>query len=71
MMEMVMSGTVLTHVRFPRLRLSVAGFLQRLLAGDAAYRNRARLLRLDDHLLRDIGVTRADIAEELRRPLDW
>ena len=65
-----MSSTVLSHVRLPRLRFSAAGLLQRLAAADAAYRARHRLAQLDDYILRDIGVSRADLARELRRPLD-
>lgn len=40
-----------------------------LLAVDRRYHDRQALARLDDRLLRDIGVTRADVAAELRRPL--
>lgn len=31
-------------------------------------RQRAMLARLDEHLLRDIGLSRADVEEELRKP---
>jgi len=34
----------------------------------ARRRQRAHLLRLDDHLLRDIGLTRADVLDEAARP---
>jgi uncharacterized protein YjiS (DUF1127 family) len=36
---------------------------------DARWRSRARLAELDDRMLRDIGVSRAEVAAELRRPL--
>lgn len=35
----------------------------------ALRRSRARLGRLDDHLLRDIGLTRDDALAEAQRPL--
>ncbi len=43
-----------------RPRLSVRGVLGFLADADARYRARAQLGMLDDHLLRDIGVNRAD-----------
>lgn len=49
-------------------RLSVRGFLGRLVAMDAAHRQHLALGALDDRMLRDIGVTRADVAAELRQP---
>ena len=52
-------------------RPSVRGILNRLIASDAAYRQRLSLTAMDDRTLRDIGVTRADIAVELRRPILW
>ncbi len=54
----------------PRLRraywphLSLRSLLDRLVAADAAYRDAERLARLDDHLLRDMGLT----ADAVRRP---
>jgi len=50
-------------------RLTVRGFLDRLVELDARSRNRMDLRALDDRILRDIGLTRADVAAELRRPL--
>jgi uncharacterized protein YjiS (DUF1127 family) len=64
-----MPGTVLTRLHIPQLR--PRGLLRRLAAADAAYRNRLRLAELDERMLRDIGVTRGEVARELRRPLDW
>jgi uncharacterized protein YjiS (DUF1127 family) len=54
---------------WPRRRLGAhrPGLIDRLHAWDAAYRAREQMLRLDDHTLRDIGVTRADIDAALRR----
>lgn len=67
-----MSATsVLRHAQFGWPRLAVRGLIQRLVERDARYRNRAEMMALDDHILRDIGLTRADIAAELRRPLPW
>jgi uncharacterized protein YjiS (DUF1127 family) len=69
LMEMPMSATVLRPVRFARPRLAVRRLIAFLGELDARRRARARLAALDDHLLRDIGVSRADVAAELRRPL--
>lgn len=45
----------------PRCRWVLNAFLDWVLALDAGYRERARLKRLDDAHLRDIGLTRADL----------
>ena len=55
------------QIRDPMLRLLQAAELQR---------SRRALARLDDHLLRDIGLTRAEAEAEVRRgtwdaPLHW
>ncbi|TPE48315.1 DUF1127 domain-containing protein [Amaricoccus solimangrovi] len=52
-----------------RPRLSMRGILDRLVALDALYRQRRTLASLDDRMLRDIGVTRAEVDEEIKRPL--
>ena len=52
-------------------RLSVRGVLARLVAADAAYRRKLALEALDDRMLRDMGLTRADVARELRTPENW
>ena len=63
-----MSATsALRPVRVARPRLSVRGVLDFLAAADARHRSRLHLRELDDRMLRDIGLTRADVAE-LRRP---
>jgi hypothetical protein len=50
-----MPGTMLTRVHIPALRP----------------RCLLRLAELDERMLRDIGVTRGEVARELRRPLGW
>lgn len=47
-------------------RLSCA--MHKLAALVALHRSRQALARLDDDQLRDIGLSRADVATELRRP---
>ena len=42
--------------------------LRRLLRTIAASRSRRRLLELDDHLLRDLGLTRDQARREAERP---
>jgi uncharacterized protein YjiS (DUF1127 family) len=69
-MESAMHATsVLRPARTARPRLTTQGALDFLLALDARFRGRAHLAELDDRMLRDIGVTRAEVAAELRRPL--
>ncbi|WP_374431688.1 DUF1127 domain-containing protein [Tabrizicola sp.] len=51
-------------------------FLARLIAIEAMARSRRSLARLDDHLLRDIGLTRAEAEAEAEKsawdsPLHW
>lgn len=41
--------------------------LRRLLSAVALHRSRHRLVELDDHLLRDIGLTRGQAAAEAER----
>lgn len=41
-----------------RPRLALRALIDRLVAADADYRARERLARLDERLLRDIGLTR-------------
>lgn len=46
-----------------------AGFLVgRVLTWHERARQRRQLLMLDDRMLKDIGLTRADVDEEIRKP---
>lgn len=56
------------RVGFTAPRLRWRTLLRRLLAMDALFRERTDLAALDDHILRDIGATRADVEAALRRP---
>ena len=56
-----------TFASWPRLTLR--GVVDRLAGLDARYRMNHHLRHLDDRMLRDVGVTRAEIAAEIRRPL--
>lgn len=51
-----------------RHRLSLLALASRLFAARSLARQRARLRLLDDHLLSDIGVTRAEAEAECARP---
>lgn len=42
--------------------------LERLLSWSDRLRQRRQLLSMDDHLLKDIGLTRADIQSEAGKP---
>jgi uncharacterized protein YjiS (DUF1127 family) len=48
---------------------SRAGVLQRFRDAWALARQRRALDALEDHLLDDIGLTRADVAREIARPM--
>lgn len=59
--------------RLARHHAPTLGFLRtlpaRLAALAAVSRSRKGLMRLDDHLLRDIGLTREEAETEARRPV--
>lgn len=48
-------------------RLALRSLLDRMIAADAAYRSAQHLARLDERMLRDIGLTR----DAVRRPPEW
>jgi uncharacterized protein YjiS (DUF1127 family) len=58
-----------------RPRRTPAGFFTRLLAAiaeaDRIHRERQYLAQMDEHMLRDIGLTPADVEAEMRRPIGW
>jgi uncharacterized protein YjiS (DUF1127 family) len=60
---------IMRHVRFARPRLSVRSLVDAAMKIDARHRSRVHLLELDDRMLRDMGLTRADVDAELRQPL--
>ena len=68
MMETTMTPTIaLRPARTSRPRLSVRGVLDFFAEADARHRARVQLSHLDDHLLRDMGLTRNDIEAAIRR----
>jgi uncharacterized protein YjiS (DUF1127 family) len=68
MMETTMATTTAHRsARTFRPRLSLRGVLGFLADADARHRTRAQLGMLDDHLLRDMGISRADRDAEIRR----
>ncbi len=52
-------------------RVMRPGIVARLVRLDAAYRERQTLAEMDDRLLQDIGITRADVEHEASQPLRW
>ena len=54
------------HHPGPRSRL--VALLTRLRAGYAVYRQRRALLRLDDAMLKDLGISRVDALQEGGKP---
>jgi len=63
--------TMQRYSRTYRSRLSVRGILGFLAEADARHRARVQLRLLDDHLLRDMGITRADRDAEVRKTPLW
>lgn len=59
----------LRTVRTARPRLTVRGFVDYLVALDAKHRARVQLARLDDRMLRDMGLSRSDVEPVLRKTL--
>ena len=47
----------------------VSRFLKRLLAANALHRQQQALLRLDAHMLNDIGLTRSQAEAEANQPV--
>ncbi len=53
---------------FGRLRRDAGDLLRLLLVWQDRERQRHRLRRLDDRLLKDMGLSRADVAHETAKP---
>ena len=61
------STTALRPVRIARPRLTVRALVAAFAEADRRYRARQQLARLDDHLLRDMGLTRGSIGDAFER----
>jgi uncharacterized protein YjiS (DUF1127 family) len=57
----------ISSVRLAVPRLTFRRIVEAIVAADARYRQMQHLRELDDRMLRDIGVHRGDIEQELRR----
>ncbi len=65
------AGVAIPNPRLPVSRFgvrTVVTLFQRLVAWQRRMAERYTLADLDDSVLEDIGLTRADVARELRRP---
>ncbi len=66
------AGVAIPNPRLPLSRLGgrnkLVALIQRLVAWQRRMAERYTLAELDDFLLEDIGLTRADVARELRKP---
>lgn len=51
-----------------RLRRLLAAFADRIVVWSERYRERCALSRLDDYLLKDIGLTRTEARREMDKP---
>ena len=75
-MKTISLGTTAGHrsriaarkVRRRALRLTLRQALSRIFATLRKWRERAELARLDDRMLRDIGITRGDVWGEINKP---
>lgn len=66
-----MTARILTHPLIVLRPSTLKRLFHSLLAAAALERSRRNLARLDDHLLRDIGLTRSEaMAEAARAPWD-
>jgi uncharacterized protein YjiS (DUF1127 family) len=56
----------------PRLsaRRALGWLLERVVALDTLFRERSQLAEMDERMLRDVGVTRVDVEDALRRPAE-
>ncbi len=61
----------LGSARIFRPRPTARAVLDFLAKADARYRARKQMRELDDHLLRDIGIARADLDAEISRTFPW
>lgn len=66
-MEQLLSSTV-EKLSAPKSRSLVVEIGTGLLRWQERWRERRRLGAIDDHMLRDIGLSRADIDQEVRKP---
>ena len=66
-MEQLLSNTV-RRVSTQGPRGAVTGIFTLLLAWQERTEERLRLQQISDHTLRDIGLSRADIDQEVRKP---
>jgi uncharacterized protein YjiS (DUF1127 family) len=65
---MATQTTILARVVLAGPRPSWRGLLGRLVALDALFRERCALQEMDARMLRDIGLSRREVAETLSRP---
>lgn len=67
----VMGGPAAAGASFPTFDVArsalTAGF-ERLLLWQERARQRRQLSRVENHLLQDIGLTRAEVAREIKKP---
>lgn len=59
---------VLSATTYRTVERSLRAVLQRLRRWHALYRERQRLGSLSDEMLKDIGLSRADVETEINRP---
>jgi uncharacterized protein YjiS (DUF1127 family) len=65
----MMSATIAPRsVRLARPRISFRSLIEALVQADARHRRGLHLRQLDDRMLRDMGISRADVDREIRRP---
>jgi uncharacterized protein YjiS (DUF1127 family) len=68
MSRMSVSNNATWTTDISRLRLSMGGFVDQVLAWQERARQRQMLASFDERQLRDVGLTRADVDRESEKP---
>lgn len=66
--EMAQARADASFPTFDVARSTLMAGLERLLLWQARARQRRHLSKMDDHMLNDIGLTRAEVAREIKKP---
>jgi uncharacterized protein YjiS (DUF1127 family) len=68
MSRMIVSKNSTWTPDIARLRLSLGGFVDQVLSWHERARERQTLASLDERQLRDVGLTRSDVTNEIQKP---
>lgn len=66
----LLRGAFIAAVEGGIAAVNLTGFaMDRMIAAHERWRQRQALMKLDDHLLKDIGLSRADVEKEVSKPI--